>query len=67
MKENQDIRNELKKYKITYKDLLKYIPNFSHETRISEELKKPLDKERTKVYLSAIADAKKEKKKLYEN
>lgn len=67
MEENSDIREELRKYKISYAEILKYIDNFSHVNRISEELAKPLSEERKKVYLTAIAKVKEEKRKLYEN
>lgn len=66
MEENQDIRDELRKYKITYAQLLKYIDNFSHTNRISEELAKPLTLERKKVYLLAIRKVVEEKKRLYD-
>lgn len=66
MEENQDIRDELRKYKITYAQLLKYIDNFSHVNRISEELAKPLTLERKKVYLLAIRKVVEEKKRLYD-
>lgn len=66
MEENQDIRDELRKYKITYAQLLKYIDNFSHVNRISEELAKPLTLERKKVYLLAIKKVVEEKKRLYD-
>lgn len=66
MEENQDIRDELRKYKITYAQLLKYIDNFSHVNRISEELAKPLSIERKKVYLLAIRKVVEEKKRLYD-
>lgn len=61
MEENKDIRDELRKYKISYTQLLKYLPNFSHATRISEELAKPLSEERKKVYLLAIKKVKEDK------
>lgn len=67
MEENSDIREELRKYKISYAEILKYIDNFSHVNRISEELAKPLSEERKKVYLVAIAKVKEEKRRLYEN
>lgn len=67
MEENSDIREELRKYKISYAELLKYINNFSHVNRISEELAKPLSEERKKIYLAAIANVKEEKRKLYES
>ena len=67
MEENQDIRDMLKKYKISYAELLKHITNFSHTNRISEELAKPLTENRKEVYLSAIQKIKEERKKLYED
>ena len=67
MEENSDIREELRKYKISYAEILKYIDNFSHVNRISEELAKPLSEERKKISLTAIAKVKEEKRKLYEN
>ena len=59
--ENQDIRDKLKKYNISCASLLKYIPNFSHVTRIYEELREPLSEERKKVYILAIKKVKEEK------
>lgn len=67
MEQNQEIRDMLRRYKITYNDLLKYIPNFSHTTRISEELAQPMSDERKKIYLLAIKKIKEEKKKIYED
>jgi exopolyphosphatase/pppGpp-phosphohydrolase len=67
MEQNQDIREMLRKYKITANDLLRYLPNFSHTTRIYEELAKPLSEERKKVYLLAIKKIKEEKKRLYDD
>lgn len=67
MDENQDIRDELRKFKISYNELLKYIPNFSHIQRIYEELKKPLSEERKKIYLLAIAKIKEERIKFYQS
>ena len=64
---NEDIKEKLKRYNITYNDLLRYLPNFSHTTRISEELAKPLKKERKQVYLDAIEKIRQEKIKLYES
>lgn len=61
MEENEDIRNEMRKYKITVSEILKFIPNFSHTTRIYEELQKPLSEERKKVYLLAIKKVREEK------
>lgn len=65
MKFNNDIREELNKYDLTYANILKYIPNFSHTTRISEELALPLKEDRKKVYLLAIRKAKEEKRNIY--
>lgn len=67
MEENEDIRTELKRYKISYAELLKYLTNFSHTNRISEELAKPLSEERKKIYLLAIEKIKRERRKLYED
>ena len=67
MEENGDIKELLRKYKISYAQLLKYITNFSHTTRICEELAKPLSEERKKVYLLAIEKIKQERRKLYED
>lgn len=67
MKANKDIRDELEKYDLTYSSILKYIPNFSHITRISEELSMPLSDERKKVYLLAIKKAIEEKSNSYMN
>lgn len=64
---NEEIKEMLRKYKITKSELLAYIPNFSHTARINEELAKPLSDERKKVYLLAIKKIKEEKRKLYEN
>ena len=64
---NQDIKDLLRKYKITHSELLKHLDNFSHVQRISEELSKPLTEERTKTYLLAIKKIKEEKRKLYED
>ena len=35
MTNNEEIREKLRKCHITYNDLLKYLTNFSHTTRIS--------------------------------
>ena len=64
---NEDIKEMLRKYKITKSELLTYIPNFSHTARINEELAKPLTEERKKIYLLAIKKIKEEKRKLYES
>lgn len=67
MKPNDDIRELLKKYNITYAELLMFLDNFSHVARISEELAKPLSEERKKDYLLAISKVKERKKLMYEN
>ena len=67
MKMNEDIRNLMRKYKITYAELLKYFPNYSHTTRLFGELAKPLTDERKKVYLLAIEKIKAERRKLFED
>jgi len=61
MPNNEEIKEKLRKCHITYNDLLKYLTNFSHTTRISEELAKPLKKEREKEYLDAINEILKER------
>ena len=63
MKPNQEIREQIRKYELTYADLLPYIDNFSHTTRIVEELALPLSFQREKVYLLAIKKAKEKKRK----
>jgi hypothetical protein len=67
MEKNPEIKEMLRHYQITYRELLEYLPNFSHTTRICEELAKPLSEERKKQYLLAIKKIKEEKRKLYEN
>jgi exopolyphosphatase/pppGpp-phosphohydrolase len=67
MENNEEIREKLKKYNITYSDLLKYLTNFSHTTRISEELALPLKPERKQIYLDAIEKIRQEKIKIYES
>lgn len=64
MEVNREIREKLKKYNITYSELLKYLDNFSHTTRISAELARPLKEERKQVYLNAIEQIRQEKFKL---
>jgi hypothetical protein len=64
---NEDIKDLLRKYKITHSELLRHLDNFSHVQRVSEELSKPLSEERKKVYLLAIKKIKEEKRKLYED
>lgn len=58
---NEDIRQELEKYNISYNELLPHLHNFSHTTRISEELAKPLKESRKKEYLLAIQKIREEK------
>lgn len=67
MKNNEDIREQLRIYDITYKEILEFIPNFSHIQRITEELRDPLSNERKQVYLAAIKKVKERKRKLYED
>lgn len=67
MKQNEDIRELLRKYNISCNEILEFLPNFSHVNRIYEELAKPLTEERKKVYLLAIKKVKERKKKLYED
>lgn len=67
MQPNEEIRELIIKYQLTYSDLLPFIDNFSHTTRIVAELALPLSFERQKVYLLAIKKAKEKKKKEYEN
>lgn len=64
---NEEIRQKLRKYHITYHELIKYLDNFSHTTRISEELALPLTEERKQIYLDAIEQIKKEKIKIYQS
>ena len=70
-KPNQEIRDLIKASEINYYELLEYIPSphkgkpFSHVQRLFEELSKPLNEERRKVYLLAI-DKVIQKRKLYE-
>lgn len=66
-RENSDLREEMQKYDISCTDLLKYIPNFSHVTRIYEELKNPLTDERKKVYLLAIKKVREERIRMLES
>ena len=67
MEVNKEIREKLKKYDIKYSELLKYLDNFSHTTRISAELALPLKEERKKVYLDAIEQIRQEKIKIFES
>lgn len=64
-KANSDIRLELEKYDLTYADILEFMPNFSHVTRISEELAKPLSESRKKDYLLAIQKAIQKKRDMF--
>lgn len=67
MNNNEEIREKLRRYHITYNDLLPYLTNFSHTTRISAELALPLKPEREQVYLDAIEKIRQEKIKIYES
>ena len=67
MTNNEEIREKLRKCHITYNDLLKYLTNFSHTTRISEELAHPLKKEREQEYLDAIDKILKERIKMLQS
>lgn len=67
MKENLDIREALLKYSISYSELLEFLDNFSHITRISEELAKPLTEERKEKYFEAIEKVKEKKRKILES
>ena len=60
---NLDIKTVLKKYQLTYNDILPFLGNFSHIQRISEELSKPLPYGRKRAYLEAIEKAKEKKRK----
>lgn len=60
-KANQDIRNLMLKYGITANEILPFLDNFSHVTRIYEELAIPLSEERKQKYISAISKLRKEK------
>jgi len=62
---NADIRELLKKYEITYRQLLIFIPNYSRVQRISEELAKPLTPERRELYLYAIHEIRVRKQRLF--
>lgn len=55
---NSDIKQILQEYQLSYRDILPYISNFSHTSRISEELCKPLEPGRKDIYLYAIEQAK---------
>jgi len=64
---NTDIKKILQVYQLSYNNILPFISNFSHTSRISEELNKPLKPGRKKVYLYAIEQARLRKiKKLEE-
>ena len=55
---NTDIKKMLQEYQLSYRNILPFISNFSHATRISEELSKPLQPGRKEIYLYAIEQAK---------
>lgn len=63
---NEEIKEELKKYGLTYANILPYL-GFKHTTRISEELALELSEERQKEYLLAIKKAKEKKKNELKN
>lgn len=65
MDENKEIKDLLKKYKITYAEILPYV-GYKHITRISEELALPLKEDRKKKYLYAIKVISQQRLKLYE-
>ena len=67
MQPNEEIRELIIKYQLTYSDLLPFIDNFSHTTRIVAELALPLSYDRKKVYLLAIKKAKEKKKKEFQD
>ena len=67
MESNEEVREKLRRYHITYNELIKYLDNFSHTTRISEELALPLKPERKELYLNAIDKIRQEKIKFYES
>lgn len=67
MEENPEIRELLRTYKIPYRELLEFIPNFKTANRISDELSRPLNSERKKVYLLAIKKVIAKRKKFYED
>ncbi len=54
---NKDIKEKLQEYELSYRDILPYISNFSHTSRISEELCKVLEPGRKEMYLYAIQQA----------
>lgn len=60
--ENEEIRAMMVKYRLKYADILPFLTNFSHVSRISEELALPLTEERKSDYLNAIGKAKEKKK-----
>lgn len=64
---NAEIKEMLQDYQLSYREILPFIGNFSHTTRISEELSKPITEERKKVYLHAIEQAKERKIKRLTN
>ncbi len=66
MEENSEVRELLRKYKIPYRELLEFIPNFKTTNRISDELSRPLNSEREKVYFLAIKKVIAKRKKIYD-
>lgn len=65
MKANLEIRNLLNKYDLKYAEILPFLKDCAFTTRISEELSRPLTKERESDYLDAINKAKEEKKRIF--
>ena len=55
---NAEIKKMLQDYQLSYREILPFIKNFSHTTRISEELSKPITEERKRTYVYAIEQAK---------
>lgn len=66
MEENHDIKEELRKYHISYRNLLPYL-NLKHVQRVYEELSTKLTEEKKQQYLSAIEKIKEERIKFYSN
>ena len=67
MEQNLELRETLRRYHITYNELLPYLSNFSHTTRISEELAKPMSEERKELYFNAIEEIRRKKIEFYES
>jgi shikimate kinase len=65
MEENEEIRELLRKYKIPYRELLEFIPNFKTANRVSDELSRPLNDKRKEIYMIAIKKILEKRKKFY--